>query len=270
MSLASRVARLEMKRRQVLRCTWCRFLLIDVPQPVAQQYDNAPDSMMPTKCWFCGTRYLVPLRGLNSHQREAFDLIYNSHPTKQFTDERVHAAGIWSALYRSEVKKYERTKQEQGAQPGNLNSAFDRAHDSGSGGDKKAKRRYEELVRQALDFHHAQTARFKRLVVGEVNPFPLDEALGQIEEEYPTSSYDKGIDDIVVGLGFEKYSPAASELRTVLATCNVHLQRLKKREACEVVIWDAALPETLLEIEFFEEEKRSEVKKTPCRRTTTA
>ena len=92
MSLSSRVARLEIKQKRILRCAWCRFILIDLPQAVGQDYHNAPDSTMPTTCWFCGTRYLVPLLGLNNYQREAYDLIYNSHPAKQFTDERVHTA----------------------------------------------------------------------------------------------------------------------------------------------------------------------------------
>jgi hypothetical protein len=97
-------------------------------------------------------------------------------------------------------------------------------------------------------------------LAGESRSFPLDEAHKQIEEQYPTSSYDKAIDDIILKLGFEKYSQAASRLRSALAACNLHLQNLKKREACEVVIWGAALPETVSEIEFFERVKQTEIK----------
>src|SRR5450759_4892657 len=99
MRLASRVAQLESKHKQVLRCPWCRFALRDVPPSVVKQYSDAPDSVMRTRCWYCGTNYVVPLRDLNKQQREVLTLIYNSHPTKQFIDERVHAALIWSRLY---------------------------------------------------------------------------------------------------------------------------------------------------------------------------
>jgi len=37
------------------------------------------------------------------------------------------------------------------------------------------------------------------------------------------------------------------------------LQNLKKREACEIVIWGKLLPETTEEIRFFEKEKQSEI-----------
>ncbi len=39
-----------------------------------------------------------------------------------------------------------------------------------------------------------------------------------------------------------------------LDTGNFHLNNLKRREACEL-LWDAALPQTLEEISFFEQEK---------------
>jgi len=34
-----------------------------------------------------------------------------------------------------------------------------------------------------------------------------------------------------------------------------HVQILKKREACEIVLWNEPLPETLAEIGFFEQER---------------
>lgn len=256
MSFAARVTKLEIKHKQILRCIWCRFALHDVAPSLANQYCVTPESVMNTHCWSCGTEYVVPLRDLNEHQREALALVYNSHPTKQFVDERVHAAGIWSYLYRSEIKEYEKAKQEQPGQQIQGSSSY-KARADVTWRDEKARREYEQLERQALDFHHAQTERFKRLA-GESRSLPLDETLKRIEEEYPTSSYDKAIDDIVEGRGFEKYSPAASSLRSALATYNVHLQNLKKREACEIAIWGEPLNETLLEIEFFEHLKEND------------
>jgi hypothetical protein len=260
MSLAARVAKLESIQTRVLRCPWCRFALHSrVPTAIETPVERA--DVLPTKCWFCGTKFVVPLPGLNARQREVLDLIYNSHPTKQFIDERVHAAGIWSYLYGSEVKKYERAKQGQTAQASQEHSNYNRTHGSETWRDAKAKREGEELEQRALEFHQAQTERFKRLA-GTSNSFPLDQALERIEKEYPTSSYDKAIDDIILSLGLEKYSQSASHLRSALAVCNLHLQNLKKREACEIVIWGEALPETVLEIGFFEEQKQREITET--------
>jgi hypothetical protein len=44
-------------------------------------------------------------------------------------------------------------------------------------------------------------------------------------------------------------------LRAALTVCNLHLQNLKKREACEIVLWNEPLPDTLAEISFFERER---------------
>lgn len=262
MSLAARVAKLEARHKQVLRCLWCRLSLRDVPPPVQNHSSIAPDSKLPTKCWFCGTKFVVPLRGLNEHQREAAALIYNSHPTKQFTDERVHAAGIWVRLYHSEVKRYEKSKQDQPDSErtgqSRYNPSCNRTRGSLSSKEEKAKRDRAELAQRAFEFHQAQTERFKKLANGP-DTFPLDRALEEIENEYPTSGYDKTIDDFVESLGFEKYATSTSLLRSALALCNIHLQNLKKREACEVVIWGKLLPETQEEIRFFEKEKQREI-----------
>ncbi|SRR6266542_4854401 len=168
MSLASRVAKLETTHKRVLRCTWCRFALRDVPLPLVKQYSVAPDSVMHTRCWYCGTKYVVPLRNLNKQQREVLSLIYNSHPTKQFIDERVHAALIWSRLYRSEVKEYEKAKQRQTALANREHStaSYNRTHGSGPWRDQKAKRESERLEQQALEFCQAQLERFERLANG--------------------------------------------------------------------------------------------------------
>jgi hypothetical protein len=209
------------------------------------------------------TKFVVPLRGLNPRQREVVDLIHNSHPTKEFTDERVHAAGIWTYLYGtgSEVKKYERAKREETARA-------NQAHSTrtitlivpASGATRNAK---DGVEQRALEFHQAQTERFKRLA-GSPKSFPLDQTLERIEQECPTSSYDKAIDDIVLGLGFQKYSQLASRVRSAIATCNLHLQNLKKREACEIVLWNEPLAETLTEISFFDKERERTVEINPA------
>lgn len=67
------------------------------------------------------------------------------------------------------------------------------------------------------------------------------------------------MDDFVGSLGFEKYSTASTRLRSSLALCNIHLQSLKKREACEIVLWGKPLAETQGEISFFEQQKQDEM-----------
>lgn len=253
MSLAARVAKLERIQTRALRCQWCQFALrSQIPITTEPFVEN---DTLPTKCWFCGTKFVVPLRGLNARQRDAVDLIYNSHPTKQFIDERVHAAILWYFLYGcgSEVKKYQRANQKQ-AQANQQQLTYNHPHGSRTWRDPKEKRQQEGLEQRALDFHQAQTERFKRLA-GAPNTFPIDQALERIEQEYPTSEYDKGIDDVFLSLGLEKYSQAASRLRSSLAACNAHLQNLKKREALEIILWNEPLPETVAEVSFFEKER---------------
>src|SRR2546421_12980271 len=113
MRLSARLAKLEAKHKQVLRCLWCRYLLRPVTARGGKRSGASSEDFLPTKCWYCGTQYVVPLRVLNKQQREAVELIYNSHPTKQLNDERVHTAGVWFRLDRSEVADYERSIQEE-------------------------------------------------------------------------------------------------------------------------------------------------------------
>ena len=254
MSLVTRVARLERTHKGVLRCYWCRLALSDVPPSMQKQHDATSDSVLRTQCWHCGTKYVVPLRGLNEHQREALALIYNSHPTKQFTDERIHAASIWYFPYRSEVKEYQDAQQKQPVsqnlhmRPGNRAPRFLGVRE------ERYKRERGELMSKAVEFIQTQTERYKRMADGP-EFFPLDQTIKEIEKQFPTA-YDPAMDDLIRGLDFEKYSPLASRLRSALALCNLHLQRLKKREACEIVLWSKLLPETLDEINFFEQEKQ--------------
>ena len=90
--------------------------------------------------------------------------------------------------------------------------------------------------------------------------FPLDETLETIEREFPVSAYDDVMIAFVRSLGLDAYAPPVSSLRSSLAICNTHLQNLKKREACEIVLWGRALPETLEEVSFFEQEKEHAIR----------
>ncbi len=123
---------------------------------------------------------------------------------------------------------------------------------------EKAKREREEVKQRAIEFTRAQTERFKSLAGGP-QFFPLDQTLEQIEIEYSTSAHDIEVGELILSLDFDKYHQQAFRLRSSLALCNSHLKTLKKREACEVVIWSAALPETREELEFFDREKQRQV-----------
>jgi len=200
----------------------------------------------------------VPLEGLNDPQREAVSLIYNSHPSRQFIDERVHAAHIWLRFSDSEVKKYEDSKvapadgdarQKNYTRYGIMRRPLTLT-------EEKAKREQEERKQRAFEFHQCQTKRFKRLANGPES-FPLDETLKQIQFADPSSRYyyDQ-IDEVILNHGFDKDSEVTRRAGSALDTCNYHLNNLKQREACELVLWDAALPQTLEEISFFEQENQ--------------
>ncbi|HXD34046.1 MAG TPA: hypothetical protein VN643_23210 [Pyrinomonadaceae bacterium] len=260
MHLSARVAKLERSQQRILRCYWCRFALHStIPTTKPHLIDGS--DRLPTKCWFCGTAFSVPLRGLNGHQREAIELIYNSHPTKQFIDERIHAAHIWFSLSLSgsEVQRYTKDKQLTDLKSTNPES---RNHESGygsnSGIEAKAKRARQDLEERAKRFREVQMERFKKRANGP-DSFPLDEVLEIIKGEYPTSGYDKSIDDLIVSLRLEKYSTTTTRLRSNLAVCNLHLRVCKAREACEIVLWKQPMNDTTEEINFFRQEKQKAI-----------
>jgi len=247
MSLEARIAKLERTHTRVLRCPWCRFSLCS-QSPSANNSPVEPPDVLQTKCWSCGTKFVIPIRGLNQYQREVADLIHNSHPTRQFIDERIYAANVWSLLYRSEVKAYEKEKQTDTFQkPSTLWR------------EEKAKRDQERLQQQAIEFWSTQHERFKRLAKGPES-FPIDHRFEEIDREYPSSGYNAKTDQLIERLGLEKYSQESSRLRSTIALCNGHLQTLKKREACEEVIWSETLPETAQEIAFFDLEKQHAIR----------
>jgi hypothetical protein len=192
-------------------------------------------------------------------------LIYNSHPTAQFLDERVHAAPFWLGLAGSEVEKYEQSKQahtdRQRAWQNGDTSSINPTCVSLTVKQEKARREQEEIKQRAFAFRKAQTERFKRLIGGPA-PFPLVQTLRIIDCEYPTSNYKyvHALDELILSLGFDRESPTAHSLKSALSEYHEYLQNLKKREACELVIWGEALPETVNEINFFEQEKQRAIK----------
>jgi hypothetical protein len=196
-------------------------------------------------CWYCGRGFSVPLVGLNGHQREAVSLIYNSHPSKQFTDERVHAAFLWFPVSGSEIKKYEAAKREQSTLK-NMRPT----RRSNTASQEMRRRKYEELKQRALEFHRAQIDRFKNLAQGPKS-FPIDETIQQTEAQCVSWQYEHEFRERL-GLDWNDRTP--SELESSLEVCVSHLEKLKRREACEMVLWGALSPDVPPEIEFFEKE----------------
>jgi hypothetical protein len=144
-------------------------------------------------------------------------LIYNSHPTAQFLDERVHAAPFWLGLASSEIEKYEQLKQahtdRQRAWLNGYTPSINPICVSLTVKQQRARSEQEEIKRRAVAFREVQTERFKRLI-GEPAPFPLVQTLRIIDYEYPTSSYlyVDAMDELILSLGFDSDSPTARSL----------------------------------------------------------
>jgi site-specific recombinase XerD len=114
MNLDARLRKLEGKHKKVLRCPWCRYSLQEIPPAKQKHYQAVPEDHLIVKCWSCGTKYGISLKGRTSRQREVLKLIYTSHPTKRFSDERVHMASLWLRMSSSQVKSYRaRRKRER-------------------------------------------------------------------------------------------------------------------------------------------------------------
>lgn len=251
--LYRRLSRLEAKHKRVLRCLLCRYSLRDTSPKRRERYDAQPASVLPTKCWHCGTQFIIPLPRSDERYRQAADLHYNSHPTKHFTDERVHAAGLWLELSVSQKDKYEkgqREKAERASRPKAPRPAGPPMRGPLTLKERKEKEAREELRQRAIEFHRARLEYFKRRARGPES-FPLDETIEALDEE-EVHAYSKSMEQEVEALGLEKYGEAINYYRSQTVTIKNSILTLRKRGACEVVIWGGAQPDTLEEIAFFE------------------
>src|SRR5215217_3400600 len=107
MSFSARLAKLEAKQKQVLACPLCLYVL-DTTAQEQKQSQRKPNPLVEFKCWDCGTPFSLSMDDESDYKQYAVTLIYNSHPSKFFNDERLYAAYIWIGLSNSEVKKYGR------------------------------------------------------------------------------------------------------------------------------------------------------------------
>lgn len=260
MNLNARLTKLEATHKKILRCVFCRFSLRDIPPSRRPQYTDSGDFLL-VKCWTCGSRYFISLEGKSERQREIKKFIYTSHPTKAYNDERVHAAILWWVLSASQVKKYRLDKQRRRADAESRKHGVSPAQrDYRSPRDmtatqRKAEREKEALSKQAIEFHRKERERWKRLARGPES-FPIDETLRKIEARYKLENYGEQIKEYVRQAGLpvddNQYSEALNNFKVASVVFHHHLSVLKKREACEVVLWGQAEANTLEEIAFFE------------------
>jgi hypothetical protein len=183
-------------------------------------------------------------------------LIYTSHPSRQFIDERVHAAVIWYSASDSQVNEYQKAREQLDSKDAGRN--YSRSVDgkvrfrTSTREERRRRREREELKRQAIEFLRVQMDRTERLALAKgPESFPLDETIKQIQEQYDEMRYRS---DFTKKTRLDCNHPVPFALASSLELCVPSLRKLKQREACENVLWGAALPDTLREIKFFEQE----------------
>lgn len=253
MRLEYRVARLEAVHKWILRCAWCRYALTDLTPTRKDKYRAVTANIMATKCWYCGTPYVLKLSRTDKHYREAADLVHNSHPIKRLTVERIHAAELWLSLSKSEKEGYLKNREEKAerkASPRPTSQQAYRPTIRPNAKERKAQAERDDLRDRARVFIQDRQEEFKRRA-GRTEPFPIDETLKALEASR-CHSFDSAIKEEAKSLGLDEGGQPFYSYTSHIATIRNFILELKKREACEVMLWGAALPETLEEIAFFE------------------
>lgn len=252
-NLTRRLNKLEDTHKRILRCAWCLYSLRDISSSQKSRYQAQPAGVLSTKCWHCGTPYILRLTGIGEHYPEAADLVHNSHPVKRLMDERIHAAELWLPLSKSKQEDYLKDQQEKVERKTSLRPASRQAYQTTirpTAQERKVKAERDDLEARARMFIQVKQEKFKRRA-GRTEPFPIDETLEALEAGR-VHSYDKVIEAEAEALGFEKYGEGANHYRHQTVMVKNSILDLRKRGVCEVVIWGEALPNTLDEIAFFE------------------
>lgn len=235
-ALKNRLARVESAYRQILQCDLCRvYALDDTPSPHSRDLKNPPADVLVMKCFYCGTRCSVPV-GLDKYDRMIVEIIVNSHPSEQFTDERVHAAFIYCRL---ELK--DRNDSPRKAQPVRSIMSLNPA-------DQRKIQEREQLQIRASAFRAKQVSRIEKIAKGPTS-FPIDETFLQLESKHHVASY--GWRFIrVFDLDMNDYNRILLEKRLEVVAHNLCV--LKKRIACEKIILRKPLSKTVRESESLE------------------
>jgi hypothetical protein len=116
--------------------------------------------------------------------------------------------------------------------------------------EQKRNKEREELERTAIKFHHTEIERMERLANGP-DSFPIDQVIEQIEADCVVWRYS---DEFVQRLGGDMHHHGRFELESNLELPVTYLQNVKKRAACEIVLWGQTLGKTLAEINSLEEQ----------------
>jgi hypothetical protein len=116
--------------------------------------------------------------------------------------------------------------------------------------EEKRNREREEVKRTALEFHQTEIERVKRLANGP-DSFPIDQVIEQIEADCDVWRYSN---KFTQRLGLDVNHHGRFELESNLELSVTYLQNVKKRAACEIVLWGETLGKTLAEIKSLEEQ----------------
>lgn len=241
-ALTNRLARVESTYKRILQCDSCRYFLRQTSSLEARRLKNSPADMLTGKCCYCGARFRVSVAGLDKYDRMITAIIINSHPSERFTDERVHAAFTYKRL-----KLKERGSSLPKAKPmrslANLTAAEQR----------KVQER-DQLKARALEFRRQQVERIAKIAKGPTS-FPIDETIRQIEIEHHIAHYGCRFTQM---LDLDINDPRGTRLEEKLEALVHNLCTLKKRMACEKIIFRKPLSKTVQENESLELEVKKE------------
>jgi hypothetical protein len=257
MTLETRLTKLEAKRKAILRCLWCQYSLRPLlPKEIKADFDGTGE-LLAGKCWFCGTSFNVFLAGKDKYEREVTSIVCTSHPSRRFTEERVHTAFIY---YRQllEIQKHvsamagrsvsNRSHQPSSAKPGTGFSTPTA---------ERRKREREELERKAIEFRRTAIERI-RLVAKGPESFPIDQAISQIQEECHMWRFTIGFTEM---LGLDMNDQSRFDLEETIDPLVSYLRARKTQGVCSMVLWGIIPGEILSEIKSAEQQIQTEFDK---------
>jgi hypothetical protein len=241
-TLNTRLVKIELQYRRVLKCAWCRYALEETSREEMRNFDRNPSDILYTECWHCGTQFQVSLAGLDEFDREAKTIVYTSEPSKRFTDERVHAAFFYCGL-----AKQKRRSSHTG------NSTSVKTPASVTVAEEKRIREREEVKKRAIEFSRKQDQRIK-LVANGPKFFPIDHKFQQIGREFRVERYSDGFTEkLEIDVNDQRRFDLEENLEPLVAD----LRTMKMRAACEVVLWGKTIPKTLSEMGRIKREIKS-------------
>jgi hypothetical protein len=260
MTLKARLAKLEAKRKRILRCHWCQYSLRTVRPGELNTDSNGTENLLAAKCWACGTGFGVSLAGQDKYEREVTSIVYNSHPAAKFTEERVHVAFIYYFLL-PEIRKHVSKKggkvESTVSNPRYASPPVKTVTSPPSLAEEKRKKEREELKRKAIEFRRITNERMKSLAGGP-DSFPIDQTISEIQDECVIWRYTIGFTET---LGLDMNHQSRFDLEKTIEPLVNFLRALKTQAACAEVLWGESLGVTLNEIKSVERQIHEEFDK---------